>query len=124
MDPNLKHTDHLANQRTFLAWIRTNLGIIAFGFVVERFSFFTEKIAGLVGKTSTQPILNSYSFFLGIAIIFLGTLLNLFAFFKYKKTEKQITENNYQSSLALDVWLTLFVCLFGVILIAYLILTL
>jgi len=28
---------HLANERTFLAWIRTSIGIMAFGFVVEKF---------------------------------------------------------------------------------------
>ena len=29
---------HMANERTFLAWIRTSIGIMAFGFVVERFA--------------------------------------------------------------------------------------
>ena len=32
--------DHLANERTFLAWIRTSIGIMAFGFVVVKFSLF------------------------------------------------------------------------------------
>ena len=44
-------TDHLANERTFLAWIRTTLGIMAFGFVVEKFSFFIKQIATFLGKT-------------------------------------------------------------------------
>ena len=31
---------HMANERTFLAWIRTSIGLIAFGFVVEKFCLF------------------------------------------------------------------------------------
>lgn len=32
--------DHLASERTFLAWLRTGLGFIALGIAVERFSQF------------------------------------------------------------------------------------
>ena len=35
---------HMANERTFLAWIRTSIGIMAFGFVVGKFTFFIRKI--------------------------------------------------------------------------------
>jgi inner membrane protein YidH len=32
--------DHAANERTFLAWLRTSIAVIAFGFVVEKFNLF------------------------------------------------------------------------------------
>jgi len=32
--------EHLANERTFLSWIRTSVGILALGFVMEKFSLF------------------------------------------------------------------------------------
>ena len=35
----------MANERTFLAWIRTSIGIMAFGFVVERFSIFVKQVS-------------------------------------------------------------------------------
>jgi putative membrane protein len=35
---------HMANERTFLAWIRTSIGIMAFGFVVERFALFLKQV--------------------------------------------------------------------------------
>ena len=44
-DPRM--ADHMANERTFLAWIRTSLGIIAFGFVIERFGLFIRQM-GLI----------------------------------------------------------------------------
>jgi putative membrane protein len=34
------HSDHAANERTFLAWFRTSIAVIAFGFVVEKFNLF------------------------------------------------------------------------------------
>jgi hypothetical protein len=34
------YSDHAANERTFLAWIRTGIAVIAFGFVVEKFNLF------------------------------------------------------------------------------------
>ena len=43
MRPNLR--EHQANERTFLAWLRTSIAIIAFGFVLERFSLFVKYLA-------------------------------------------------------------------------------
>ena len=40
-----KYSDHAANERTFLAWVRTGIAIIAFGFVVEKFNLFIRTIA-------------------------------------------------------------------------------
>ena len=40
--------DHMANERTFLAWIRTSIGIMAFGFVVEKFALFIDKLSYLM----------------------------------------------------------------------------
>jgi len=35
---------HMANERTFLAWIRTSIAIMAFGFVVEKFGLFLRQV--------------------------------------------------------------------------------
>ena len=34
------YADHAANERTFLAWVRTGVAVIAFGFVIEKFNLF------------------------------------------------------------------------------------
>ena len=39
------YSDHAANERTFLAWLRTGIAVIAFGFVVEKFNLFVLTIA-------------------------------------------------------------------------------
>jgi Domain of unknown function (DUF202) len=37
------YSDHAANERTFLAWVRTGIAVIAFGFVIEKFNLFVLK---------------------------------------------------------------------------------
>ena len=38
-------SDHAANERTFLAWVRTGIAVIAFGFVIEKFNLFVLTMA-------------------------------------------------------------------------------
>src|SRR5690242_21552896 len=66
-------TDHLANERTFLAWMRTGLATITFGFVVERFGLLLREL-GL--KNAPVPLTTvHYSSVLGIALTILGVIL-------------------------------------------------
>jgi putative membrane protein len=41
------YSDHAANERTFLAWVRTGIAVIAFGFVVEKFNLFVLTMASV-----------------------------------------------------------------------------
>ena len=48
--------DHAANERTFLAWVRTAIAVMAFGFLVEKFDLFLELAApSLAGRTLSVP---------------------------------------------------------------------
>lgn len=114
---NFNRTDHLANERTFLAWMRTNLGIMAFGFVIERFSFFVKEIALYSGKENVS--LQGSSGF-GIVLVALGAVLCLFAYFKYKETEKQINLETHRPSNVLNILLAFSLFFMGLVLIAYL----
>jgi putative membrane protein len=40
------YADHAANERTFLAWLRTGMAVVAFGFVIEKFNLFVLTLAG------------------------------------------------------------------------------
>ena len=48
-----KYSDHAANERTFLAWIRTGIAVIAFGFVVEKFNIFV-RTARMIDDEATH----------------------------------------------------------------------
>ncbi len=111
---------HMANERTFLAWIRTSIGIMAFGFVVERFSLFMKQMQFFVGKETSLPP-RGYSAVLGIFLVVLGALMGLLSFVRYKKVEKQIDEDAYRPSRILDVLLTISVLAVGIFLTIYLI---
>lgn len=94
--------DHLANERTFLAWTRTSIGIMAFGFVVEKFSLFLREMATFLGKShidKTPHILQGASSIFGIALVALGALICIIAFFKYKMIFNQIENDAVKPSM-------------------------
>ena len=86
----LNRSVHMANERTFLAWIRTSIGIIAFGFVVEKFALFIKQISYFLEKsglpkTYTPPSYQGYSSTFGIFLVGLGAFMAALAFLRYKK---------------------------------------
>lgn len=111
---------HMANERTFLAWIRTSIGIMAFGFVVEKFALFVKQISYFLGKEVTPPS-PGYSSIFGIFLVALGALMGVLAFIRYKKVERQIDEDVYYPSLILDLLLTISILAIGIFLVIYLI---
>jgi uncharacterized membrane protein YidH (DUF202 family) len=116
--------DHLANERTFLAWIRTSIGIMAFGFVVEKFALFIKQMSLILGKANIEnasPASHGYSAIVGIFLVGFGTLMGLLAFVRYKKVERQIEGDTYQTSSVLDILLTISVLGIGIFLVIYLI---
>ncbi len=111
---------HMANERTFLAWVRTSIGIMAFGFVVEKFALFLKQLSYFLGRETAMPS-GTYSSFFGIFLVLLGTLMGILAFIRYKKVEKQIDQDTYRPSRILDVLLTLSILAIGIFLAIYLI---
>jgi uncharacterized membrane protein YidH (DUF202 family) len=115
---------HMANERTFLAWIRTSIGIMAFGFVVEKFALFLKQMSIILEQSTTGntlPPTRGYSAIIGIFLVGLGTLLVLLAFVRYKKVERQINSDKYQPSSILDIILTVSILAVGIFLVTYLI---
>ena len=111
---------HMANERTFLAWIRTSVAVMAFGFVVEKFSLFVKQMAYYMGKEASPPT-PGYSSLIGILLVGLGMLMGVLAFVRYKKVERQIDEDTYAPSPVLSVLLAISVIVVGMFLLFYLI---
>ena len=111
--------DFLANERTFLAWIRTSIGIMAFGFVVEKFSLFVKQISLIIGSEKIiQPKGNSA--LIGIALVAAGAVSIVLSYVRYRLTEKKLREGTYEQSSLLLTLLTAFIFLMSIALIAYL----
>jgi uncharacterized membrane protein YidH (DUF202 family) len=117
---------HMANERTFLSWIRTSIGVMAFGFVVEKFGLFIRQLSYFLSSEPGQsrvfggPPTPGYSSVLGILLIGLGALMGILSLIRYKKVECQIDTDTYQPSVILDILLSLSVFAIGIFLIIYL----
>lgn len=72
-DPRVR----LAGERTLLAWVRTGLAMMGFGFVVARFGLFLRELA--VVQEDTLPASTGFSLWVGTALVLLGVAVNLFA---------------------------------------------
>jgi len=113
--------EHLANERTLLAWIRTSIGIMAFGFVVVKFSLFIRQVSLLLGKNATVAPQHGYSSVIGILLVAIGAIVLFLSYVKYKRTEKQLNNESFESSSTLIFSLTMIILLIGLLLISYLI---
>ena len=115
-------TDHAANERTFLAWIRTAIAIMAFGFIVEKFDVFLEIAAPqLVGRTLSIPG-QKFANVAGLALVAVGTAVVVIAAFRFVKTARTIDspEVHRAPSWRLDLTLAALMVLLGLSLFFYL----
>lgn len=117
--PRTNATDHLANERTYLAWIRTSIGVMGFGFLVVKFSLFTREISkALDVKLSANS--TGYSHTIGTLLVGLGALVILFSYFRYIETKNQLDRGVYHHSTALIKIGTLLIFIISILLLVYL----
>lgn len=83
LDPRIR----LAAERTLLAWIRTGLAMMGFGFVVARFGLFLREIAAVEQKHVERS--SGLSLWLGTALVVLGVAVNLLAALEYRNFLKR-----------------------------------
>ncbi|HJW17831.1 MAG TPA: DUF202 domain-containing protein [Flavisolibacter sp.] len=112
--------DYLANERTFLAWIRTSIALMGFGFVIVKFALFIRQITIALGEKATVPA-KGYSAIIGVTMVALGALMATFAFIRYRNIEKQLSNNAYFPSRWLSVMVTLSIIIGAVLLVLYLV---
>jgi putative membrane protein len=111
--------DYLANERTFLAWIRTSIAMMGFGFVIVKFALFIRQITIALGEKVNVPG-KGYSAVIGVTMVALGALMATFAYIRYRNIEKQLSNNNYFPSRWLSVLVTLSIIIGAVLLVLYL----
>lgn len=112
----------MANERTFLAWIRTSIGIMAFGFVVEKFALFVKQISVFLvhAKLESNTPQPGFSAIFGIVLVVLGAIIALFAFVRFRIVAKQIDTDSYRPYFLFDLLLTIVVLVAGVVMAIYL----
>jgi putative membrane protein len=127
---NSRSQQHLANQRTFLAWLRTCVALIGLGFVVSRFGLFLTTIFvgenPSVASTVTNPAVAyessaHFSSLIGTSMVVLGIVFTVFALRNYLYTYRSIQHGSY-SPKHFDIYLlSISLVILGAIIVAYLI---
>jgi putative membrane protein len=109
-------TDHLANERTFLAWIRTGLATITFGFVVQRFGLLLRQL----GVKSTLIASLHSSTVIGVSLTLLGVIMMIVALVNFLQNRRAIDKEEFYPRASFSILLTILACLIGLLLAFYL----
>lgn len=109
--------EHLANERTMLAWTRTSLTLIGLGFVVARFGLF---LRALEQPPTASPSHLSVSALIGIALIVAGMVAAAASLVRFSRARRQIEEGCYRAEYWPEVLLLAMIAPLGVALAVYL----
>ena len=112
--------DYLAEERTFLAWIRTGLTLMGFGFVVARFGLFLEVVQSTGGGSAAQ--LHGFSPWFGTTFIAVGVAVNLLSIRRHLRVVGELNRGQFadRRPSRQAVLLALFLALVGVAMALYL----
>ena len=106
-EPHAQQTDprfFLAAERTFLAWIRTGLSLMGFGFVVARFGIFLKEVQVTNHESITKP--TGFSVGFGTTLVLIGVWMNSVAAWQHIRTVRKIRNGellNRPSKVAISV---------------------
>jgi putative membrane protein len=117
-----RYSDHAANERTFLAWVRTAIAIMAFGFVIEKFDLFLKYAAPAAAQHEINPHGGAFANAAGLAFIVLGIAIIVIAGWRFLRTAKDIDSEVEVASPGerFDVALAGMIALLGAALFLYL----
>ena len=117
-DPRVR----FAGERTLLAWLRTGLALMGFGFVVARFGLFLREIAA-AGHMALHQRSTSWSLWIGTGLISLGVVVSLFAAFEYFRFVRMSKQGRTYAprTAMLAVVVAVILALLGIVMVVYLI---
>ena len=117
-----KATEYLANERTFLAWIRTAIAIISLGFVTAKFGVWLREFAVRLDP-GAQMHGNGTSLWMGVGMMLFGAVLALLALWRYHIVNLAIERGEVKADRGLILIVTIAVALLAVAMIIYMLLT-
>jgi putative membrane protein len=91
-NPNLLR-DRLANERTFLSWLRTGIAVTGLGFVVARFDIFLSELVRISGT----PVEPRAGVPIGLVLVAAGPFLVVLAAYRYSHTDHALVDNRPES---------------------------
>jgi len=104
--------EHLANERTFLAWIRTTIALISLGFVLAR-------VGPLLASGAKAQVMSARLAPFGIGLAIFGALMTGLAAWRYDVVNREIEEGMVKTDRALVWFIALFVMGLSIVLVVY-----
>ncbi len=117
-----KAAEYLANERTFLAWIRTSIAVISLGFVVAKFGLWIGELAARVDP-QLQNLRTGASIPTGLVMITFGGLLTVLAARRFYVVNRNIDRGEVKADRGLIILVTVLVALLSVVMIAYMLIS-
>ena len=116
-----RFSDHAANERTFLAWIRTAIAVEAFGFLVEKFDVFLEVATRTGGVAPPSVVGETVSDVVGLLLLLLGGLIVVLATLRFRRLSVAIDSADEQATYGarIDYVVVGLLAVFGGVLFAY-----
>src|SRR5579871_412595 len=105
--------DHLANERTFLAWIRTSISVIVFGFVVAKFAITLQQFLRLQDRVIEQ---SGVSLGIGVSFMAVGILMAIVALLRCQNTRERLENGEFRPAGRIIALLGAVTAIFGAIL--------
>ena len=119
---DLRTSDHLANERTFLAWLRTSISVTSLGFVVSKFSVWLRELSVRIDPHA-QPAQAGWSLPIGVAMMVVGAFLAILSARRYRFVKRAIEQGEPSADTASIMLVTGLVILLSVALIVYMVFT-
>jgi inner membrane protein YidH len=122
IDESKRATEYLANERTFLAWIRTSVAVVSLGFVLARFSVWLREFA--IQRQPQVPVhRGGISQIIGVGMMVFGGLLSVLAAWRYHVVNRDIERGKVTADRGLVVLVTVMVALLSIAMIVFALLT-
>ena len=117
-------TDYLANERTFLAWTRSGVALIALGFVVARFGLLLRELGSRSAASQQQSILGGHaSSLFGTAIVLVAAVMLALSYLRYRRNARALDSGTFADTRLLTTGLAVSTIGVAVLLAIYLLLT-
>jgi len=97
-----KQREHQANERTYLAWLRTSISLIGFGFAIARFGIFLQQLDGVQEATTNTPVFSSR--LIGTSLVGFGVFSIIIAAWRYNQAFMQIEHGRYKPNRSV-IWI-------------------
>jgi putative membrane protein len=112
-------TDHMANERTYLAWVRTGIAVMALGFVVAKFGIIIKELV-----PNSSNVSSPFSASIGIVLVLSGGFMQVMALRSFIRNKGSIESGTFKPSSSAVVVSGILILMIAVLLIAYMVLTL